>query len=40
MTVSAQAGFLDKLAYAIELLRGELPSCCQTHLHAVPEKTD
>lgn len=38
MTVSAQAGFLDKLAYAIELLRGELPSCCQTHLHAVSEK--
>jgi ubiquinone biosynthesis protein UbiJ len=35
MTISAQAGFLDKLAYAIELLRGELPSCCQTHLHAV-----
>ena len=39
MTVSAQAGFLDKLAYAIELLRGELPQCCQTHLHAVTEKT-
>lgn len=39
LTVSAQAGFLDKLAYAIELLRGELPSCCQTHLHALPEKT-
>ncbi len=38
MTVSAQAGFLDKLAYAIELLRGELPPCCQTHLHAVTEK--
>ena len=37
MTVSAQAGFLDKLAYAIELLRGELPSCCQTHLHAMPQ---
>ncbi len=35
MTVSAQAGFLDKLAFAIELLRGELPECCQTHLHAV-----
>lgn len=34
MTVSAQAGFLDKLAYAIELLRGEVPPCCQTHLHA------
>ena len=34
MTVSAQAGFLDKLACAIELLRGELPPCCQTHLHA------
>lgn len=40
MTVSAQAGFLDKLAHAIELLRGELPPCCQTHLHAVQEKTD
>jgi predicted ATPase len=39
MTVGARAGFLDKLAYAIELLRGELPSCCQTHLHAVQEKT-
>ena len=39
MSVSAQAGFLDKLAYAIELLRGELPPCCQTHLHALPEKT-
>jgi predicted ATPase len=38
MTVGAQAGFLDKLAYAIELLRGELPLCCQTHLHAAPEK--
>jgi hypothetical protein len=34
MNVGAQAGFLDKLAYAIELLRGELPPCCQTHLHA------
>lgn len=40
MTVSAEAGFLDKLAYAIELLRGELPRCCQTHLHAVSEKTN
>jgi predicted ATPase len=39
MRVSAQAGFLDKLAYAVELLRGELPPCCQTHLHAVAEKT-
>jgi predicted ATPase len=36
INVSAQAGFLDKLAYAIELLRGELPACCQTHLHALP----
>lgn len=36
MRVGAQAGFLDKLAYAIELLRGELPACCQTHLHADP----
>jgi hypothetical protein len=35
LTIRAQAGFLDKLAYAIELLRGELPACCQTHLHAV-----
>ena len=34
MTVTAQAGFLDKLSCAIELLRGELPLCCQTHLHA------
>jgi hypothetical protein len=32
--VGAQAGFLDKLAFAIELLRGELPACCQTHLRA------
>jgi hypothetical protein len=39
MTVGAQAGFLDELAYAIELLRGELQPCCQTHLHAVQEKT-
>ncbi len=38
MNVTAQAGFLDKLACAIELLRGELPPCCQTHLHAVSEK--
>lgn len=35
MTVNAQAGFLDKLSNAIELLRGELPLCCQTHLPAV-----
>jgi hypothetical protein len=34
LKVGAQAGFLDKLAHAIELLRGELPSCCQTHLRA------
>jgi predicted ATPase len=40
MTISARAGFLDKLAYAIELLRGELPACCQTHLHALPEQGD
>lgn len=33
MLVSAQAGFLDKLAYAIELLGSELPDCCSTHLH-------
>lgn len=39
ITVSARAGFLDKLAYAIELLRGELPPCCQTHLHAMQEST-
>ena len=39
LTVSAQAGFLDKLANAIELLRGELPLCCQTHLHAMTGKT-
>ncbi|MEQ1949759.1 MAG: hypothetical protein ABL995_21430, partial [Bryobacteraceae bacterium] len=35
MTVPAQAGFLDKLAYAMELLSGELPECCRTHLHAM-----
>lgn len=35
LTVSAQAGFLDKLASAIELLRVELPRCCQTHLRAI-----
>lgn len=35
MLVSAQAGFLDKLAYAIELLGGELPKCCATHLHGL-----
>jgi hypothetical protein len=33
--VSAQAGFLDKLAYAIELIGGELPQCCATHLHGL-----
>ena len=38
LNVSAQAGFLDKLACAIELLRGELPACCQTHLHAIMDK--
>ncbi len=38
MKVGAQAGFLDKLAYAIELLRAEVPGCCQTHLHATIEK--
>jgi predicted ATPase len=38
MRVTAQAGFLDKLAHAIELLRGELPPCCQTHLRALPGK--
>ena len=32
--VGPQAGFLDKLAGTIELLRGELPPCCQTNLHA------
>jgi predicted ATPase len=35
MNVSAEAGFLDKLAGAIELIRGEIPPCCQTHLHAI-----
>jgi hypothetical protein len=39
LTVGATAGFLEKLAYTIELLRGELPACCQTHLHALPEKS-
>jgi predicted ATPase len=38
MVVGAQSGFLDKLAYAIELLRSEVPVCCQTHLHATIEK--
>ena len=38
MTVGAQAGFLDKFAAAIELLRGELPPCCQTHLHATRKR--
>lgn len=32
LRVGAQAGFLDKLASAVELLRGELPECCRTHL--------
>ena len=40
LTIGPQAGFLDKLAYAIELLRGELPTCCQTHLRAISEKSD
>jgi len=35
MVVSAEAGFLDKLAYAIELLGGELPECCRMHLHGL-----
>jgi predicted ATPase len=35
MVVSAKAGFLEKLAYAIELLGGELPECCRTHLHGL-----
>jgi predicted ATPase len=39
LAVSAQAGFLDKLAYAIELLRGEVPVCCRTHLHATARKS-
>jgi predicted ATPase len=38
LVVSAQAGFLDKLAYAIELLRNEVPQCCRTHLHALGAK--
>lgn len=33
--VSAQAGFIDKAGYAIELLRSEVPQCCRTHLHAL-----
>src|ERR1019366_1164845 len=39
MRIGAQAGFLDKLAYAIELLRGELLPCCQNHLHALSTRT-
>jgi predicted ATPase len=38
MLVSAQAGFIDKAAYAIELLRNEVPQCCRTHLHALGAK--
>jgi len=38
LTVPAQAGFLDKLAYAIELLSAEVPECCRTHLHALAAK--
>ena len=34
LSVGAQAGFLDKLAYAIELLRCQVPACCRTHLRA------
>ncbi len=34
LTVKAQAGFLDKLASAIELLREEIPPCCRTHLRS------
>ena len=40
MSMGPQAGFLDKLASAIELLRGELPQCCQTHLHALSTNKD
>ncbi len=35
LLVSAQAGFLDKLAYAIGLLGNELPACCRTHLRGL-----
>lgn len=35
MVVSTQAGFLDKLAYAIRLLGNELPLCCRTHLQGL-----
>jgi predicted ATPase len=35
LLVSAQAGFLDKLAYAIGLLGNELPACCGTHLQGL-----
>ena len=34
LTVGAQAGFLDKLSCAIELLREEIPACCRTHLRS------
>jgi predicted ATPase len=39
LVVGSQAGFLDKLAYAIELLRKELPPCCRTHLRAPTGKS-
>jgi predicted ATPase len=35
MAISAEAGFLDKLAYAIDLLGSELPDCCRKHLHGL-----
>ena len=40
LLVSAQAGFLDKLACAIGLLGDELPACCRTHLQGLSGKTD
>jgi hypothetical protein len=38
--VSAQAGFLDKLACAIGLLGNELPACCRTHVQEFGGKTE
>lgn len=35
MVVSAETGFLEKAARAIELLRKEMPECCRGHLRAL-----
>jgi predicted ATPase len=33
--IGAEAGFIEKAAHAIELLRQQVPPCCRTHLHTL-----